>query len=565
MDTMETLPMDIGMDAAAPIHDVAANPEILAGDGDGKGDNDETADPKYPKASCEEPVNVKKPAEDLPPRPAALDDLKPIGPVEQRELKPKKRIRGKKAPEPKEKAAPKRRGRKPKSEAPDPEPVEPAEPAAEPKPKAKSRDKKTAEAETDCEKGSKSKTSAGKRGRGKRVADHDDGAPAGPPASGSSMPTEESGPPGTSDSVATAVVAAESSGSNGSEAAAETIETAEITDGGAVAADAASTSGDVDPKEERKRKASRKSSAYHVAKKRALGEGKTMEEATVIAKQVSLVLILYIFHFPSMIPPPNSHLFGQDIYPQETYVADSGLQEHFVNPWQISMAKLHVWLCRSRSFVSLLGLACKACIWLWWHHWGWQLPWATSLDLWTRSAVGTAPCTSFVRNKSKHVMCGSASLVHASLLKLYMLKFPILLYIQVLNACSCKVWTSLSSQSISILDFTKNLTGPSTDWQVICLGELIGCARRSSLATTACLVSKGWFVAMSSIAISCMHLSHAWLPFFRFTSFWLHACISQCEGYSVNYSCWGAPSHGLLTGVQFATCSSSKGGRPMRM
>jgi hypothetical protein len=41
--------------------------------------------------------------------------------------------------------------------------------------------------------------------------------------------------------------------------------------------------------EDRKKKASRKSSPYHVAKKKALKDGKNLEEAKEIAKLVALV------------------------------------------------------------------------------------------------------------------------------------------------------------------------------------------------------------------------------------------------------------------------------------
>ena len=43
----------------------------------------------------------------------------------------------------------------------------------------------------------------------------------------------------------------------------------------------------VDPATERKKRLSRRSSAYHVAKKRALAAGKSAEEATALAKEVA--------------------------------------------------------------------------------------------------------------------------------------------------------------------------------------------------------------------------------------------------------------------------------------
>ena len=43
--------------------------------------------------------------------------------------------------------------------------------------------------------------------------------------------------------------------------------------------------------EDRKKKASRKSSAYHVAKKKALKDGKSLDEAKEIAKLVALAAI----------------------------------------------------------------------------------------------------------------------------------------------------------------------------------------------------------------------------------------------------------------------------------
>jgi hypothetical protein len=77
-------------------------------------------------------------------------------------------------------------------------------------------------------------------------------------------------------------------------AAADVAETGDGVSGGgppdAPPPDDASTTATVGD-EDRKKKASRKSSAYHVAKKKALKDGKNLEEAKEIAKLVALVAI----------------------------------------------------------------------------------------------------------------------------------------------------------------------------------------------------------------------------------------------------------------------------------
>ena len=287
IDNVDTLPMDAEMLAAAAadlLHDAPGGSGV-SGDAGGKGDSHDSNDPSYPTGSYVSKNDVEKSTGDLPSRPAALDGLKPIGPVEQRELKPKKKARAKKPQpemEPKDdtrpaeekKVEPKRRGRKRKIETPDDQ--QPAEPAEKPKPKAKARGRKSkGEGETACEKGPKTKKSAEKKKKQINLVDGDASAP----SSGSAASASTSG----------FAVVAESSGSTGAGAPDEP--------SGAVD-DAASTTA-VDPREasreERKRKASRKSSAYHVAKKRALSEGKSVTEATEIAKQVPLVLTCWIF------------------------------------------------------------------------------------------------------------------------------------------------------------------------------------------------------------------------------------------------------------------------------
>ena len=281
IDNVDTLPMDTEMIAAADLLHDAPGGSGVSGDVGGKGDAHDSNDPSYPTGSYVSKNDVEKSTGDLPSRPAVLDGLKPIGPVEQRELKPKKKARAKKPvpemepeddtiPAEKKEVEPKRRGRKRKSETPDDH--QPTEPAEKPKPKAKARGRKSKGGdETACEKGPKTKKSTGKKNQGKRV----DGDAA-VPSSGSAATASTDG----------LAVVAESSGAG---AAGEP--------SGAVD-DAASTTA-VDPREaireERKRKQSRKSSAYHVAKKRALSEGKTVTEATEIAKQVPLVLTCWIF------------------------------------------------------------------------------------------------------------------------------------------------------------------------------------------------------------------------------------------------------------------------------
>ena len=265
------------------------------------------------------------PPEDFPPRPEVLDSLGPIGPKDQRALLPKRKRAKKNSkedlgekPDPKSdvpKPEPKRRGRKRQaggSDEPKPEPKRrgkkvPAAGSDELNPEPKRRGKKVPAAGSDEPKPEPKR-------RGKKV-----------PAAGSDVPKPESAadssdkpkPMPKARVRKTKELAAPSNGAAGSttesaadgRAMASTVATCAAADvaetGHGVSAggppdgpppDDASTTATVGD-EDRKKKASRKSSAYHVAKNKALKDGKSLDEAKEIAKLVALAAICKNFWF----------------------------------------------------------------------------------------------------------------------------------------------------------------------------------------------------------------------------------------------------------------------------
>jgi hypothetical protein len=285
IDNMDTLPMDIDKVHVDPLPPAPGSPGV-SGEACGK--------PGSSDLTCN-----AVPSEDFPPRPEVLDSLGPLGPKEQRALLPKRKRAKKSSKEDLgEKPEPKRRGKKRQAGGSD-----------EPKPEPKRRGKKVPAGGSD-------ETKPEPKRRGKKVqAGGSDEEPKRP--GGSDMPKPES----TADSsdkpkprpkARVRKLAAPSNGAAGSTAtelaagglamasavatcaAADVAETGDGVSGGgppdAPPPDDASTTATVGD-EDRKKKASRKSSAYHVAKKKALKDGKNLEEAKEIAKLVALVAI----------------------------------------------------------------------------------------------------------------------------------------------------------------------------------------------------------------------------------------------------------------------------------
>ena len=204
------------------------------------------------------------------PRPAVLDSLEPISPAEQRAALPKKKRQPKSKAKSKAKSS-RKKGDKDDVDDSKADSSHSLTPTEKPKSRTSKGPAKTAKSSEGSDKASKAKDSEEKstKKRSRKKVDQQEVEPVEPKDAKKKRKAKTSDQTKAPERKRKVKTAAAESGAVASAL------------GGTEAAPA------VDPATERKKRLSRRSSAYHVAKKRALAAGKSAEEATALAKEVA--------------------------------------------------------------------------------------------------------------------------------------------------------------------------------------------------------------------------------------------------------------------------------------